>query len=70
MVLITGPTNSGKTTTLYACLKQLAAQGQLVYTIEDPIEAVLPEVQQMQVNALSGFSLQQGCAVCCAAIRT
>lgn len=60
MVLITGPTNSGKTTTLYACLKQLAAQGQLVYTIEDPIEAVLPEVQQMQVNALSGFSFAAG----------
>lgn len=60
MVVITGPTNSGKTTTLYACLKQLAAQGQLVYTIEDPIEAVLPEVQQMQVNALSGFSFAAG----------
>ena len=60
LVLITGPTNSGKTTTLYACLKQLAAQGKLVYTIEDPIEAVLPEVQQMQVNALSGFTFAAG----------
>lgn len=60
MVLITGPTNSGKTTTLYACLKQLATQGLLVYTIEDPIEAVLPEVQQMQVNARSGFTFAEG----------
>lgn len=60
LVLITGPTNSGKTTTLYACLSQISAAGRLVYTIEDPIEAVLPEVQQMQVNARSGFSFAVG----------
>lgn len=60
LVLITGPTNSGKTTTLYACLKQLSAQTQMVYTIEDPVEAVLPDVQQMQVNEQSGFSFAKG----------
>ncbi|MEE0511376.1 MAG: ATPase, T2SS/T4P/T4SS family [Peptococcaceae bacterium] len=60
LVLITGPTNSGKTTTLYACLRQLSNQGALVYTIEDPVEAVLPEVQQMQVNARSGFDFAAG----------
>lgn len=60
LVLITGPTNSGKTTTLYACLKHLSEGGQLVYTIEDPIEAVLPEVQQMQVNVRSGFDFAAG----------
>lgn len=60
LFLITGPTNSGKTTTLYACLRQLSAQGRLVYTIEDPVEAVLPEVQQMQVNLRSGFSFAAG----------
>lgn len=60
LVLITGPTNSGKTTTLYACLKHLGAQGELVYSIEDPIEAVLGEVQQMQVNVRSGFTFAAG----------
>lgn len=60
LVLITGPTNSGKTTTLYACLKQLGKGGALVYSIEDPIEAVLPEVQQMQVNGRSGFTFATG----------
>lgn len=60
LILITGPTNSGKTTTLYACLKHLSENGQLVYTIEDPIEAVLPEVQQMQVNVRSGFDFAAG----------
>lgn len=60
LVLITGPTNSGKTTTLYACLKHLSERGQLVYTIEDPIEAVLPDVQQMQVNVRSGFDFAAG----------
>lgn len=60
LFLITGPTNSGKTTTLYACLRQLAQQDAVVYTIEDPIEAVLPEVQQMQVNVRSGFTFAEG----------
>ena len=60
LVLITGPTNSGKTTTLYACLQALAQTGALVYTIEDPVEVVLPEVQQMQVNNRSGFSFAAG----------
>lgn len=60
LLLITGPTNSGKTTTLYACLGVLAASGALVYTIEDPVEAMLPQVQQSQVNARSGYTFAQG----------
>ncbi|MDO4281082.1 MAG: ATPase, T2SS/T4P/T4SS family [Peptococcaceae bacterium] len=60
LVLITGPTNSGKTTTLYACLRALAAAGALVYTIEDPIEAFIPGVQQMQVNARGDFDFAAG----------
>lgn len=60
LLLLTGPTNSGKTTTLYACLRALVQTDSLVYTIEDPIEAVLPEVQQMQVNVRSGFTFAVG----------
>lgn len=60
LLLITGPTNSGKTTTLYACLRQLVQQDAMVYSIEDPIEAMVPEVQQMQVNARSGFTFAKG----------
>lgn len=60
MVLITGPTNSGKTTTLYALLHGLSAANQMIYTIEDPIEAILPRVQQMQVNVKGGFAFATG----------
>lgn len=60
LLLITGPTNSGKTTTMYACLEVLAQAGNLVYTIEDPVEAVINGVQQSQVNVLGGYSFAQG----------
>lgn len=50
MVLVTGPTGSGKTTTLYATLKQLAKPEVNVCTIEDPIEMVEPNFNQMQVQ--------------------
>jgi len=51
IVLVTGPTGSGKTTTLYSTLKQLATPQVNVCTIEDPIEMVSPEFNQMQVQA-------------------
>jgi len=51
IVLVTGPTGSGKTTTLYSSLKQLATEDVNVCTIEDPIEMVEPSFNQMQVNA-------------------
>jgi len=51
IVLVTGPTGSGKTTTLYSSLKQLATSEVNVCTIEDPIEMVEPSFNQMQVNA-------------------
>ena len=60
LILISGPTNSGKTTTLYTCLQCLIRMGALVYTIEDPVEVVLPQAQQMQVNTRSGFSFAAG----------
>ena len=49
IVLVTGPTGSGKTTTLYSTLKQLATREVNVCTIEDPIEMVEPAFNQMQV---------------------
>ncbi|MCL4687774.1 MAG: GspE/PulE family protein [Burkholderiales bacterium] len=51
ILLVTGPTGSGKTTTLYTTLKQLATPEVNVCTIEDPIEMVDPRLNQMQVNA-------------------
>ncbi|TDU25661.1 general secretion pathway protein E [Panacagrimonas perspica] len=51
IILVTGPTGSGKTTTLYTSLKQLATSEVNVCTIEDPIELVEPSFNQMQVQA-------------------
>ena len=50
IVFITGPTGSGKTTTLYAILNEIKSIENKIITIEDPIEYQLPLVQQMQVN--------------------
>jgi len=50
IVLVTGPTGSGKTTTLYSTLKHLATPAMNVCTVEDPIEMVSPEFNQMQVQ--------------------
>ena len=51
IILVTGPTGSGKTTTLYAALQRLDASQQNIMTVEDPIEYELPGVGQTQVNA-------------------
>jgi len=56
IVLITGPTGSGKTTTLYAALNEIKSIQNKVLTIEDPIEYQLPLVQQVQVNDKVGFT--------------
>jgi general secretion pathway protein E len=50
MILICGPTGSGKTTTLYAMLNGLDPYTHNVITVEDPIEAVLPQVSQIEIN--------------------
>jgi len=55
IVLITGPTGSGKTTTLYAALNEVKSIENKVLTIEDPIEYQLPLIQQVQVNERVGF---------------
>jgi len=51
IVLVTGPTGSGKTTTLYSTLKRLATPDVNVCSVEDPIEMISPEFNQMQVQA-------------------
>ncbi len=51
IVLVTGPTGSGKTTTLYSTLRHLASPEVNICTIEDPIELIEPRFNQMQVNA-------------------
>ena len=59
IVLITGPTGSGKTTTLYASLNEIKSLENKVLTVEDPIEYQLPLVQQVQVNEKVGFTFFQ-----------
>ncbi len=60
MVLVTGPTGSGKTTTLYSALKQIDAQSRSVFTLEDPIEYSMRMVRQTQVNADVGMDFANG----------
>jgi general secretion pathway protein E len=60
IVLVTGPTGSGKTTTLYSTLKQLATDQVNVCTIEDPIEMVEPSFNQMQVQSNIGVTFDAG----------
>jgi general secretion pathway protein E len=60
LVLVTGPTGSGKTTTLYAALARLALDERNVMTIEDPIEYQLPGVSQMQVSPAIGLDFATG----------
>jgi MSHA biogenesis protein MshE len=50
MVLVTGPTGSGKTTTLYAALAEISGVEKKVITVEDPVEYRLPGINQVQVN--------------------
>jgi general secretion pathway protein E len=60
IILVTGPTGSGKTTTLYSTLKTLATPEVNVCTIEDPIEMVEPAFNQMQVQTQIGVDFESG----------
>ena len=63
MILLTGPAGTGKTTTIYACLRDLVAStggGRSLASLEDPIEAAVDGVAQAQVNLASGFDLATG----------
>lgn len=60
IIYITGPTGSGKTTTLYMILDRLS-QGQVnISTIEDPVEKALPRINQMSVNTAAGLTFETG----------
>lgn len=56
MILVTGPTGSGKTTTLYGALSELNQPGKKLITAEDPVEYRLPRINQVQVNSKIGLS--------------
>ncbi len=56
MILVTGPTGSGKTTTLYAALREQDSIGKNILTIEDPIEYELLMIRQTQVNVRAGYT--------------
>lgn len=60
IVLVTGPTGSGKTTTLYSTLKRIATEEVNVSTIEDPIEMIEPAFNQTQVQAHLDFDFPEG----------
>ena len=60
MLLVTGPTGSGKTTTLYSILSAIASPEVNIATLEDPVEYLLPLVRQSQVNEDVGFSFASG----------
>ena len=60
IVLVTGPTGSGKTTTLYATLKRLATDAVNVSTVEDPIEMIEPAFNQTQVQPQLDFGFSEG----------
>ncbi|GAB2909827.1 GspE/PulE family protein [Rheinheimera gaetbuli] len=56
MILVTGPTGSGKTTTLYGLLSELNKPGSKIITVEDPVEYRLPRINQVQVNHKIGLT--------------
>jgi type II secretory ATPase GspE/PulE/Tfp pilus assembly ATPase PilB-like protein len=60
MILATGPTGSGKTTTLYTLVKGLNTKEKSIVTIEDPIEYAVPGITQIQINQRSGLTFANG----------
>ncbi|MCX7421265.1 MAG: GspE/PulE family protein [Planctomycetia bacterium] len=63
LLLITGPAGSGKTTTAYACLREIVRSSgatRSIASLEDPIESVVPGVAQSQINAVAGFDYATG----------
>jgi general secretion pathway protein E len=60
IVLITGPTGSGKTTTLYACLRLMDGETRNIVTLEDPVEYRLPGIRQSQIHEKAGITFDAG----------
>ena len=58
LILVTGPTGSGKTTTLYSSLKEIDSLAKNVLTVEDPIEYQIPFIKQTQINTKAGYTFQ------------
>ncbi|MGB3635238.1 MAG: ATPase, T2SS/T4P/T4SS family, partial [Rubrobacteraceae bacterium] len=59
-ILVTGPTGSGKSTTLYATLNELNSPGRNIITVEDPVEYRVPGLNQIQVNPRAGLTFASG----------
>ena len=64
MILISGPTGSGKTTTQYATVNQIDAVGRNIITIEDPVEYRFANINQMQVHPVAGLTFATGLRAC------
>lgn len=60
MILLTGPTGCGKTTTLYACISMINSQNINILTVEDPVEYKIPGIYQMQANDKIGLTFAAG----------
>lgn len=60
IIYVTGPTGSGKSTTLYMILEELSKRSVNISTIEDPVEKNLPKLNQMQVNNVAGLTFEIG----------
>lgn len=59
MIVVTGPTGSGKTTTLYGAISELNSPANKIITVEDPVEYRLPRINQVQVNTKIGLGFSQ-----------
>ena len=60
IILVTGPTGSGKTTTLYSALNDINSTDRKIITVEDPVEYELEGINQVQVNTVSGLTFSKG----------
>lgn len=60
IIYVTGPTGSGKTTTLYMIMEKLAQRDVNILTIEDPVEKTIHRINQMQVNNVAGLTFESG----------
>ncbi|WP_331272178.1 GspE/PulE family protein, partial [Motilibacter aurantiacus] len=60
LVLITGPTGSGKTSTLYAALQEIVRPERNIVTLEDPVEVQMPGITQVQINERTGMTFSRG----------
>ena len=60
MILVTGPTGSGKTTALYAAISELNSEEKNIITLEDPVEYEIPNIRQSQINVKAGLTFALG----------